>query len=157
MTAAEPHMPSPVYQHLPAIVFSALTVSLVVLGLLVLWPVNPLTLQRDPQGHEMSVLETEAGRGDTLHIRLTYCKGNYLAQTVRAWIEVDGKLDEISSDWLVLPPGCHNSVLASAPIPPTMSVESVGRLARLKATKYYRIRGQTYLYTLYSGYFLINH
>lgn len=145
------------YAYLPAIIFTALATSLGMLFLLVLWPAAPLSVTLDEHNHQLSILESEAGRGDTLHVRISYCKKEYNVQTVRAWLEIDSKLDEIDASWMILPPGCHNSVLTAAPIPATLSAESVGRVARLRVTKYYRIRGQTYLYTLNSGYFLLTH
>jgi hypothetical protein len=133
-----------------------LTASFITLFWLVLVPVNVLSVQLNPMGNAYTISPTHTKRGGAVNARVSYCKEDWQASTVRAWLEIGSALYELDSTWAELPPGCHNSVLSVAPIPESLSVEStyVGR-ARIRVDKYYRIRGQVYSYRLYSDYFWI--
>lgn len=145
-------------------ILGMIAVSFAAIFWLVLAPINVVDVHYNPIGNAFSIGSgndsVHVSRGEQLAARISYCKEDFAASTVRAWIEIGDKLEEINSDWAVLPPGCHNSVLTVAPVPPSLSIEStrVGGEghARLRVAKYFRIRGQTYNYTLFSDYFWID-
>lgn len=114
------------------------------------WPFNPLTT--NPGSYEVVNPGKTVARGETLLVRVDYCKHTSDTAQLDTIIEQEGRLLLLAPQYPAATTGCHDVVVGIATIPPNLALESTSAAGsgRAKLRVSYRFRINTLREVSYS-------